>query len=182
MSHQPYESWIFDEVPLSPEERVALQDHLENCTACRDLHQSWSDARSQMKNLPMRAPSKGFSQRWSLSLNTRREFKTRNQTWWFFLVIAGGASISLLLMASQILILGSPFDLLLTILHKSIHFAAHTSNIFKVLITGIQIIPTAIIIPAGILFLLVFLALCFMWFFSLSYISKKKRGKDEPIQ
>ena len=50
MSHQPYETWLFDEAELSSEQSQALQAHLQECQQCREL-QKTSPRRSTVSRI-----------------------------------------------------------------------------------------------------------------------------------
>jgi hypothetical protein len=72
MSHQPYETWLFDETELSREQAQALQAHLHECQQCRGLEKSWKTLDGKIQATPMVSPQPGFSQRWRASLAERR--------------------------------------------------------------------------------------------------------------
>ena len=110
MIHEPYENWILSETELTIEEKAALHNHLQECSQCWKLGNNWRNIRSQFSIVSMSAPADGFSQRWKASADARRELKMRNQLIRLFLLMGGMAFVSILTLAIQFVIVGSPID------------------------------------------------------------------------
>lgn len=73
MNHRPFEDWLLDDQPLSPQQKRDLQAHMITCTSCSAIAES---------NLALHAarqlrPAPGFTDRFGLRLAARR----REQRW-----------------------------------------------------------------------------------------------------
>lgn len=95
MSHQPYESWLFSEEPLMPEQVRVLNAHLEACASCRQLSIAWEELRSLFQDASVEMPVEGFTDRWQArvaSLSAEENYwKQKRMSWWFFSLTAGAA-------------------------------------------------------------------------------------------
>jgi hypothetical protein len=80
MSHQPFETWIFEPEELSQEQREQLQTHLDTCHECCQLKLAWQDANVRLQVKPMVLPAPGFSQRWEAGLERRQVELQTNQS------------------------------------------------------------------------------------------------------
>jgi hypothetical protein len=85
MNHQPFEDWLFgdrdrSENPLNPQEKAALQEHLENCAACRSLAEAWQTAESHLRSAETVAPQPGFTLRWHKRFEADRQRLQRRQS------------------------------------------------------------------------------------------------------
>lgn len=95
MDHKRYEEWIFSNGELTAGDRRALDDHLTACDRCRRLDRNWRLAGSVLSAAAQRAPTPGFSARWTRRLEQDdRRRQTRRS-----LAMAGvgfaGAALSL---------------------------------------------------------------------------------------
>ncbi|GAB4490540.1 MAG: hypothetical protein OHK0031_13890 [Anaerolineales bacterium] len=91
MEHQPFESWLLDDLPLTPEQRRDLRQHTLACARCAALE----TANFSLRAASMAAPAPGFAQRFALRLAAQRRLDRRR-------ALIGG--IFLALAASVILI------------------------------------------------------------------------------
>jgi hypothetical protein len=83
MNHQPFKDWLIadpTEEPLTPEQRTALQGHLQGCESCRLLSTAWQAAESRLKQAPTLAPEPGFASRWHRRLQADRQRLHRRQS------------------------------------------------------------------------------------------------------
>jgi hypothetical protein len=80
MSHQPFETWIFEPEELSQDEREQLQSHLDTCNECRQLKAAWQNANVKFEVKAMVAPAPGFTQRWESGLERRQVELQTNQS------------------------------------------------------------------------------------------------------
>jgi len=106
MSHQPFESWLFEEQALEESEGEALRQHLFECEACRSLSEAWDDLGGLLRASGLAAPTVGFSGRWRARLAQDRERRRRRQAWWVLGLTAGSglaASLALALQAAALL-------------------------------------------------------------------------------
>jgi predicted anti-sigma-YlaC factor YlaD len=116
MSHQPFETWILDDEPLTQQSRRELQDHLEGCAQCRRLQGRWQAAQMELRARRMAPPMPGFTQRWQAGLAERRAREQRRQAWKIFGIMLACAMGVSLLMGIYTLTFSSPTDWLVTII------------------------------------------------------------------
>lgn len=116
MSHQPFETWLLDENPLSPEQENALEHHLEGCAQCRRIQTGWQAAQVSLNKPPLATPAPGFSQRFYASLAERRAHKAHQlQIRWLVMTLTLGLVFTALLLGILVFSLASPADLLVRI-------------------------------------------------------------------
>lgn len=83
MSHQPFETWLFQDEPLSQEQNVALRTHLDQCQNCEQLSMAWKGLAWQLDRSEMVSPRTGFSQRWKSRLEVEKSRQHRQQSFYF---------------------------------------------------------------------------------------------------
>jgi hypothetical protein len=117
MSHQPFETWLLSEAPLSTDQDQALQAHLSSCEVCRQLSENWPEVHRLFRAETPIPPAPGFSARWQARLAAarieERLRQQRRQSWWMLFFTGGVALFLLVILAVQIaLIYESPQQLL----------------------------------------------------------------------
>ena len=155
--HQPFENWIFQEAPLSEQERSSLDQHLIQCDQCCRLNAGWQATHRAIRETVLLKPSQGFSQRWQNSLAERRSRIQKEQIKRFFKYLVG---INLFSFAGLILtfILGtSPLDLLSGFLQNSITLFLYGKQIQNLLIVAFNSMP--LLVPV-VLWILVSTGFC----------------------
>jgi hypothetical protein len=86
MNHRPFEDWLLDDQPLTPEQTRQLQSHLRDCAACATIAES-NLALHSTRQLP---PAAGFVDRFQARLEAhRRELRWRQMVGTVVLVLAG---------------------------------------------------------------------------------------------
>jgi hypothetical protein len=95
-NHQPFEEWLLTDRPLSPYQTQALQEHLQTCTACSQLKESWNGVEHIFRAAPAVGPAPGFSNRFQQRLLAERMQRQRQQTW-LLLAFMGSAVFGLLI-------------------------------------------------------------------------------------
>ncbi len=76
MNHQPFETWLLDDMPLTPEERRELQAHLRACPACSAI----AETDLALRSTRLAAPAEGFTARFGVRLlQHRREQRARQR-------------------------------------------------------------------------------------------------------
>ncbi len=96
MNHQPFETWIIDDLPLDKQQQTELEEHLRDCQSCKTLQLSWETAKHKIKSAPVKQPSPGFSMRWQASLKERREAEARSQSRTLFIWIGSLVAVSII--------------------------------------------------------------------------------------
>ena len=105
MKHQPFETWILLDEPLTPEQTRQLENHLQGCEHCRQLRDAWIGAQALMNESPAPKPALGFTQRWEerLHLERRKQLLARHQwrAWIILILIANVVSILAVVLGFQ---------------------------------------------------------------------------------
>ena len=93
MNHQPFETWIFSEESLQPEDREKLDQHLQTCEDCRKISIAMESVRQTFTSAPSPAPAPGFTQRWQAHLARHKNAQQQRRMWTLTLILFGLASI-----------------------------------------------------------------------------------------
>ncbi len=93
MNHQPFETWIFTDDPITTEEQARLSEHLKSCEDCRRLSMAMNEIKHSFINAPVPAPAPGFSRRWETRLKSHRQALQQRQMWIFTLAMFGVAAL-----------------------------------------------------------------------------------------
>ncbi len=134
MSHRPYEDWLLDDAPRSPEVEQVLQQHLAVCAQCRSLADAWAQVEAQMHRAETIGPRPGFAQRWRARREAEEAKERRRQPWTLLAVIcAGGLGLALILLARTVALLQSPAYLALTWMERLAAFVARLCWLMNVL-------------------------------------------------
>lgn len=119
MNHQPFETWLFVEEPLPPEQELALQEHLQGCIRCTELAEAWRGVLPVLESRQLAEPADGFTSRWKERLERERLALQRRQSWFVFSVSMGGASVFLLMIVALVLFsYRSPVEWLLAVVSR----------------------------------------------------------------
>ena len=146
MTHEIYETWLFSDAPLSPEDQVALQAHLQTCESCRHLAAAWPVVEADLRAAPLMEPRPGFSNRWLERLETERQRLQRRQALVALQFYIAGA---FLLFGSLMILdwpaLQSPGTLLLAWLSRMMvlfYFVGSTTNLLtSIVLAAVGQIP-----------------------------------------
>jgi hypothetical protein len=86
MKHQPFEEWLLNETPLTPEQKRELDLHARSCAYCSALLETGAALRS----VKVVAPADGFTARFQARLVERRLADRRRRVWGSILFLIGG--------------------------------------------------------------------------------------------
>ncbi|OGO75785.1 MAG: hypothetical protein A3K45_08760 [Chloroflexi bacterium RIFOXYC12_FULL_59_14] len=89
MNHRPFEDWLLDEQPLTPEQTRELQIHLQDCAHCAAL----DEVNLELRSVKMAAPAAGFAARFQKRLAGQRLHERRNRLVGVLILAAGGAGL-----------------------------------------------------------------------------------------
>ncbi len=107
MNHQPFETWIFNDPSLNPEQKRELQSHLQACAHCTAL----AEINLELHSVKMTAPAPGFTQRFQKRLETRRVRERRDRLAGSLVLVFGGLGLVAWFTAPYLIrFLGSPAE------------------------------------------------------------------------
>ena len=86
MNHLPFEDWLLNETPVTPEQQRDLDLHLRNCAYCSAL----AETGRMLSTSKMAAPIPGFTVRFQTRLAERKIVERRKKLWGAVLFILGG--------------------------------------------------------------------------------------------
>lgn len=169
MSHQPFETWMIDELPLSLEQKTTLQSHLGTCPECRELQTGWQSARQALQTTAMIRPAPGFNLRFTASLAQRRAIQAhRRQIRNLILGLSLSVIATAVLLAVVIFAVASPVDLLVRTIEVITGVIGWWNRASRLLIASLQqpvVLVIWVLLTSGISLL------AFGWLFTLWRIS-----------
>ena len=115
MVHQPYSSWLLDEVKLTPEQKTKLEKHMLTCTECQPVQHAWVSVKKEITSAPMVSPAAGFTTRWKTYLQIRNTVNQKQLAKRWLLGLSLAAVATLILLITQIFTSGSALPLILGI-------------------------------------------------------------------
>ena len=89
MNHRPFEDWLLNDMPISPEQKRELDSHMRTCAYCAALLET-GKALSSVKIV---SPAAGFTSRFQVRLAARKVTDRRRRFWGTILFVAGGLGI-----------------------------------------------------------------------------------------
>ncbi len=89
MNHRPFEDWLLEDQPLTPQQQRDLQAHVRSCASCTAIAES---------NLALHAvrrvgPAAGFSNRFKVRLEKRRREQRWRQVIGTLVLVLGGLGL-----------------------------------------------------------------------------------------
>jgi hypothetical protein len=96
MSHQPFDTWLFSDESLEPEQSEALKTHLAECEDCHQLSIALDQVFDVISTSESPEPEPGFTQRWVQHLNLYREKRKERKIWMVILGLFALATVILL--------------------------------------------------------------------------------------
>jgi len=175
MNHRPFEDWLLENQPLTPEQNQELKKHLKTCTTCMAL----TEVDLMLKSSRMVAPRAGFAERFQLQLAVEKQLIRKRQLWGLG-VLGLIAIITMGFLAVQLFSvwLSSPAEILVTwvtwwvTLVTSIRTFGTIGLVFFKVATGIIPLPLWLGMAGGS-FLLVLVWVTSLW--KLSYSTNVRR-------
>lgn len=119
MSHRPFENWLLDDAPRSPDMQRQLQQHLASCAQCRALAQAWSEVETRLLRAQHSGPQPGFANRWRARYQAEQLQRSRRQPWLLLVgLCAAGLPPAILLLLRLLTLLRSPAYLALAFMES----------------------------------------------------------------
>lgn len=89
MNHLPFETWLLNDTPVTPEQQRELDLHLRDCSYCTAL----AETGLLLKNVKMTSPAPGFSMRFQARLAERKIVERKRRIWGALLFTLGGLAL-----------------------------------------------------------------------------------------
>jgi hypothetical protein len=94
-NHMYFEDLMLSGEDLKPDQKQALEAHLQECEGCRQLSAAWHSVEHQLSSAPAFSPQPGFTARWLKRLEQDQQKIHRRQTLAILLFGMGGAALLL---------------------------------------------------------------------------------------
>jgi len=94
MNHRPFEDWLLENQPLTPEQKLELRNHLKTCTNCTAL----TEVDLALKSSSLVTPSAGFTERFQTRMAAEHK-QHRTRLFWgmgllgLIVILAGTVSL-----------------------------------------------------------------------------------------
>jgi hypothetical protein len=72
MSHPRFEAMLFEREDLTDSDRLALEEHLQDCDTCCRIASNWAAIENRLRKAPMIAPPPGFTVRFQQRLQQQK--------------------------------------------------------------------------------------------------------------
>ncbi len=102
MNHQPFRDWLLSDQALTDNQAQALQEHLQDCEACRQVEVSWKEIELAIRKAPQVSPMPGFTLRWQSSLEQYQARRQARQGWFTIAATSVVVTVLFILLAAQI--------------------------------------------------------------------------------
>jgi hypothetical protein len=89
MNHRPFEDWLLDDQPLTPEQKRDLQSHLRACTSCTAI----AESNLALHTIHLVSPVPGFTDRFHARLARHRSEQKWRQIVGTLVLVLGGLGI-----------------------------------------------------------------------------------------
>ncbi len=77
MNHRPFEDWLLENQPLTPEQNQELKAHLKTCTSCMAL----TEVDLFLRSSHTVTPRAGFTERFQLQMSVEKQLLRKRQLW-----------------------------------------------------------------------------------------------------
>ena len=99
MNNQPFEEWLLNDKPITPEQKRELDVHLRTCSYCTALVETGI----ALKSVRKASPQAGFTARFQARLAERKLAERRRRLWGSVLFTFGGLTLLLWLFSPYLL-------------------------------------------------------------------------------
>ncbi len=99
MNHRPFEDWLLNDMPITPEQKRELDMHLRTCTYCAALVETGM----ALKTVKKASPQAGFTTRFEARLVARKAAERRRRYLGSVLFTAGGFALLMWLASPYLL-------------------------------------------------------------------------------
>lgn len=175
MNHRPFEDWLLENQPLTPEQNQELKNHLKTCSTCLAL----TEVDLMLKTSRLVAPRAGFTERFQLKLAAEEQLARKRQFWGLgILGLIAILAMSFLIVQLFSVWLRSPAEIFVTwvtwwvTLVSSIRTFGTIGLVFVKIASGIIPLPLWLGMAGGS-FLLVLVWVTSLW--KLSYSTNARR-------
>lgn len=173
MNHQPFENWLSEDQPLTPEQKHELQSHLRTCAACAAI----AESNLALHSVRMVSPAAGFADRFQARLAEQRKAARIRQIIGTLIFVIGGLGLIYWLVGPLVQeALRSPAEWITTAVGYFLFVLTSIQTLSEVSLILMRVIPT-FISPLGWLVLIsIFGGLGLIWTVSITRFARLPQG------
>ena len=176
MNHQPFEEWLLNEMPLTPDQKRELDLHIRSCGYCSALLETGMILRS----VKVTAPADGFSARFQARLTERKLADHRRRVWGAILFVIGGLSFLLWLAGPSILaFLSSPEAWIVSLVEWGIFLITTLQAMSQAGEVLLKVLPGFVPPFAWMIIFSAFAGISLLWSVSIWRFARVPQGVDE---
>ena len=173
MNHRPFEEWLLDDQPLTPEQKRDLQSHLRTCTACSAI----AESNLALHSTHTISPAPGFKDRFQTRLAHHRREQRWRQVIGTLVLVLGGLGL-LFWLAGPIIqeALSSPAEWITTAVGYFLFILTSLQVLSVASTILLRVIPT-FISPAGLFFVTLMVSgIGLLWIVSIWRVTRIPQG------
>ena len=141
MNHRPFEDWLLEDQPLTPEQKHELQSHLRTCAACAAI----AESNLALHSVKMVSPAAGFVDRFQTRLAEQRKAARIRQIIGTLIFVIGGLGLVYWLISPFIQqVISSPAEWLTTAVGYFLFVLTSIQTLSEVSLILMRVIPTFI--------------------------------------
>lgn len=176
MNHQPFETWVIRDEPLTKEEEQMLRKHLESCSQCSELSTAWRSVENRMSSSPMAEPMPGFMDRFKAKLDDELIKRRKRQTRF---ALGFSSSAALVFLAIWIVnfgdSIGSPTQFAIDLAADFKGYLSFINTLKEVSISITQVLPGVVPISMWLIAAAIISLLVATWFISIHRLTVQRR-------
>lgn len=160
MNHQPFEDWLLNDKPITPEQKRELDIHMRTCTYCTAL----AETGLALKSVKKASPQPGFTNRFQARLVERKLAEQRRRLWGSVLFTVGGL-VLLMWLASPYLFsfLSAPATWIAALVQWGVYIVTTIEALAQAGSVMLDIIPDFLSPFAGMVVLSAFAGVSLLW-------------------
>ena len=173
MNHQPFEEWLLNDKPITPEQKRELDVHLRTCSYCTAL----TETGIALKSVRKASPQAGFATRFQARLAERKLAERRRRLWGSVLFTFGGLALLLWLFSPYLLtFLSAPATWISAVVQWGVFVITTIDALAQAGSVFVRIIPEFLSPFAWMVLLSAFAGISLLWTVSIWRFVRVPRG------
>jgi hypothetical protein len=173
MKHQPFEEWLLNDTPITPEQKRELDLHLRSCAYCSALVETGR----VLHAVKMASPDPGFTTRFQARLAEQKLADRRRRFWGAILFTIGGLALLLWLVGpSLISFLASPASWIASLVGWGVFLITTLQAVAQAGSVLLRIIPGFLSPFAWMILFSAFAGISLLWSVSIWRFTRVPRG------
>lgn len=173
MNHRPFEEWLLNDAPITPEQKRELDAHLRGCAHCAAL----SATGMALRSAKMAAPVPGFTVRFQTRLAERKLAERRRRLWGAILFTLGGiVLLAWLAFPYLVTFFASPATWISALVEWGIFLITTVQALFQAGSVLLNVIPGFLPPFAWMVLFSAFAGISLLWSVSIWRFSRVPRG------